>query len=92
MLLDRLDRGFTDLAKKMRSEYVTIEQLDSKLYRMTEEMELNSVKKFEYQEDRRKTNDREKELSDHILGCKKALQNHTNHITTVKKDVKNCST
>ena len=92
LMMDRLDRGFTDLSKKVRGEYVTVEQLDTKLYRMNEEQEMNSVRKFEYQEDRRKTNDRQKELSDHILGCKKALQNHTNHITSVKKDVKNCAT
>ena len=48
LMMDRLDRGFTDLSKKMRGEYVTMEQMDAKLYRMGEEQEMNSVRKFEY--------------------------------------------
>ena len=92
LMIDRLDRGFTDLSKKVRQEYCSNELLDTKLYRLNEEFEVNSVKRFEYQEDRKKNIERHKELSDHILGCKKALQNHTNHITNVKKDVKNCAT
>ena len=72
-MIDRLDRGFTDLAKKVRLEYCSNETLDTKLYRMNEEFEVNSVKRFEYQEDRKKNIERHKELSDHIRGCKKAL-------------------
>ena len=47
-MTDRLDRGFSDLAKKMRSDYCTIEQVNTMMYRMNEEQELNNVRKSEY--------------------------------------------
>ena len=37
MMLDRIDRGVNDMNRKMRTDYVTLEQMDTKLYRLNEE-------------------------------------------------------
>ena len=43
------------------------------------------VAKFEYHEKNGKMSDKMEEMDEAIMACKKALQNHTQHITKIKK-------
>ena len=50
------------------------------------------VLKYEYRETSQKQNDKMAEITDDNRSCKKALQNHTKHITKLKKEQESLAT
>lgn len=53
---------------------------------------MDFVSKFEFRETKGKLNDRMEEIEENNAQCKKALQNHTKHITKIKKELELCAT
>lgn len=59
---------------------------------INEKVSVDFVQKFEFRETKGKLNDRMEEIEENNGQCKKALQNHTKHITRIKKDLELCAT
>ena len=76
----------------MNSDFPTKDQVNKQLISINEKVSIDFVQKYEFRDAKGKLNDRMEEIEENNGQCKKALQNHTKHITKFKKDLELCAT
>ena len=91
-MLDRLEQMLGNMTKRVNTDFVTKDAINKQLHAQNDKMTLDYVLKFEYRENAGKVADKMDQLIEDTRSCKKALQNHTKHITKLKKEQENFAT
>ena len=86
-MFDRLDRMQESTSRRMNADFITKESVNMKLRDTESSIKMDMMTKTVFGEWRTGIEDRLLEANTLTFECKKALQNHTKHITAVKKDI-----
>lgn len=76
---------FNSVNKRLSTDYPTLDQINSRFSDITQNQDKSYAKSKDYRSLKQTCSEKFSEYNDTLLKLRKALSNHTEHITTLKK-------
>ena len=84
-----MDTLIESLTRRMNTDFPTFNQVNAKTRDLNQSLTMDMMTKSMWKEAKQMYDNRFEALTDLTHNCKTAIQSHTKHITSIKKDVEN---